>query len=200
MITVGRQAHHSLIIYFTIRPLRISIITSNSLCYSGTINESKENCRMIFSCFSAIKNIFVPSSSANFSTKLFFFYQGFLHRHWWFTGQQGKGEDHLFYSAPPPLPTHEHWDIYQKFVRWLWLIFNRNACVYQTATRWDLPPYRTVIWVIDWWRNFCLLTWWINIRFLIQRFDIWNRRFWTRIDYNPCITSEPRNIHICLSW
>ena len=101
MITVGRQAHHSLIIYFTIRPLRISIITSNSLCYSGTINESKENCRMIFSCFSAIKNIFVPSSSANFSTKLFFFLSGFssqtlmIHR----TTGEGRGPSFLFRST-----------------------------------------------------------------------------------------------------
>ena len=28
-------------------------------------------------------------------------------------------------------------------------IFNRNACNYQTATRWDLPPYRFLIWLID---------------------------------------------------
>ena len=34
-------------------------------------------------------------------------------------------------------------------VRWLSHIFNRNACIYQTATRWDLPPYRITIWLID---------------------------------------------------
>ena len=34
-------------------------------------------------------------------------------------------------------------------VRWLSRIFNRNACVYQTATWWDLPPYRITIWLID---------------------------------------------------
>ena len=28
-------------------------------------------------------------------------------------------------------------------------IFNRNACNYQTATRWDLPLYRITIWLID---------------------------------------------------
>ena len=32
-------------------------------------------------------------------------------------------------------------------VRWPSHIFNRTACIYQTATRWDLPPYR--IWLID---------------------------------------------------
>ena len=26
---------------------------------------------------------------------------------------------------------------------------NRTACIYQTATRWDLPPYRITIWLID---------------------------------------------------
>ena len=67
-------------------------------------------------------------------------------------------------------------------VRWLPRIFNRNACVYQTATRWDLPPYRITIWVIDWWCNICLFTWWIDSRFLLQRFDMGNRWFWTRIE------------------
>ena len=35
--------------------------------------------------------------------------------------------------------------------------FNRKACVCKAATRWDLPPYRITIWVIDWWCNVCLL-------------------------------------------
>ena len=33
-------------------------------------------------------------------------------------------------------------------VRWLSHIFNSNACIYQAATRWDLPPYRVTIWLI----------------------------------------------------
>ena len=49
-------------------------------------------------------------------------------------------------------------------VRWISRIFNRNACVYQTATRWDLPPYRITIWVINWWCNVCLFTWWIDAK------------------------------------
>ena len=34
-------------------------------------------------------------------------------------------------------------------VRWLWLshVFNRSACIYQTATLWDLPPYQITF---DW--------------------------------------------------
>ena len=55
-------------------------------------------------------------------------------------------------------------------VKWLSRIFNRNACVYQTAAQWDLPPYRIAIWLIDWWCNVCLSTWWIDSRFLLQRF------------------------------
>ena len=35
-------------------------------------------------------------------------------------------------------------------MRWLSHIFNRNACAYQTATQWDLPPYCiTIEWLID---------------------------------------------------
>ena len=67
-------------------------------------------------------------------------------------------------------------------VRWLSRIFNRNACVYQTATRWDLPPYRITIWLIDWWCNVCFFTWWIDSRFLIQQF--WHG--------NPVDLSSPR--------
>ena len=71
--------------------------------------------------------------------------------------------------------------------------FNRNACFYQTATRWDLPPYRITIWVIDWWCNVCLFTLWVDTRFLLQQFHIGNKWIWTRINYHPCITSEPTN-------
>ena len=78
-------------------------------------------------------------------------------------------------------------------MRWPSRIFNRNACVYQTATQWDLPPYQITIWLIDWWCNVCLFTWWIDSMFLLQRFDIGNRWIWTRIDYHPCITSKPTN-------
>ena len=60
-------------------------------------------------------------------------------------------------------------------VRWLSRIFNCNACVYQTVTRWDLPPYRITVWVIYWWCNVCVFTRWIDTRFLLQRFDIGNR-------------------------
>ena len=77
-------------------------------------------------------------------------------------------------------------------VRWPSRIFNRNACVYQTATRWDLPPYQITIQVIDWWCNVCLLD--QLILGFVTAFDIGNRWIWTHIDdYHPCITSEPTN-------
>ena len=65
-------------------------------------------------------------------------------------------------------------------MRWQSYIFNCNACVYQTATRWDLPPYPVTIWLIDWWSNICLFIWRINSRFLLQRF--WH---WKPVDLNP---------------
>ena len=64
-------------------------------------------------------------------------------------------------------------------VRWLSCIFNRNACVYQTATQWDLPPYAIKIWLVDWWCNVCLFTWWIDSRFLLLQF--WH---WKAVDLN----------------
>ena len=47
-------------------------------------------------------------------------------------------------------------------VRWLSRIFNRNACVYKTVTRWDLPSNWITIWLIDWLCNLCLFTWWFD--------------------------------------
>ena len=45
-------------------------------------------------------------------------------------------------------------------------IFNRTACIYQAATRWDLPPYRITIWLTDdVTLSFCLLTWWFDSSF-----------------------------------
>ena len=73
-------------------------------------------------------------------------------------------------------------------VRWLSRIFNHNAWVYQTTTRWDLQPYRITIWFIDWWCNVSLFAWWIDSLFLLLRFDMENWWIWTRINYHPCIT------------
>ena len=96
--------------------------------------------------------------------KNFFFYEGFLHRNWRFAGQQGKrGDSFLFQST-----TSTRWRTLRHLfatlhVRWLSRTFNCNACVYQTATRWDLAPYRITIWVIDWQCN----VWWIDTKLLL---------------------------------
>ena len=98
----------------------------------------------------------------------FFFYHGFLHRGWRFSGQQGKRRDHLLFHSTTPTHSRTLRHVFATlYVRWVSRIFNRNACVYQTATRWDLPPYRITIWVIDWWCNVYLFTWWIDTTFLL---------------------------------
>ena len=121
----------------------------------------------------------------------YFFYQGFLsetltiHR----TAREGRGPSFI-----PLYHFHPLTNI-QTFILKLCtiFIFNRNACVYQTATRWDLPPYRITIWLIDLWCNICLFTWWFDSKFLLQQFDLGNLWIWTRINYHPCIKSEPTN-------
>ena len=121
----------------------------------------------------------------------YFFYQGFLsetltiHR----TAREGRGPSFIPLYHFHPLTN------LQTFILKLCtiFIFNRNACVYQTATRWDLPPYRITIWLIDLWCNICLFTWWFDSKFLLQQFDLGNWWIWTRINYHPCIKSEPTN-------
>ena len=118
-----------------------------------------------------IQIFFITESKSRKMTKNFFFYQGFLHRHWWFTGQQGKGGDHLlFHSTTSTLSRTLRHLFATLHVRWPSRIFNRNACLYQTTTLWDLPPYRITIGVIDRWCNVCLFTCWIDTRFLLEWF------------------------------
>ena len=124
--------------------------------------------------------------------KIFFLYQGFLHRHWRFIGQKGKGGDHLLFHS---ITSTRSWTLRYLFatlhVRWLSRIFNRNASVYQTATMrfTTLSNYH----LSDWLMMQCLFTWWIDTRFLLQRFDIGNWWIWTWIDYHPYIKSELTN-------
>ena len=70
----------------------------------------------------------------------FFFYQGFLHIHWLFTGQQGNEGDHLLFHSTTSTRSRTLRNLFATLhVRWLSRIFSRNACVCQTATGWDLP-------------------------------------------------------------
>ena len=125
----------------------------------------------------------------------------FFYTHWQLTGQQGKGGDNfLFHST-----TSKHSQTFRYLfvilhVKWLSHIFNCTACIYQNATRWDLPPYQITTWLInDVMLIFCLFTWWFNFKFLLQQFDTGN--WWTRtcIDFHPCITSKP-TVFLCLLW
>ena len=108
-------------------------------------------------------------------TTIFFSVRVFFHRHWSFTGQQEKEEDHLLFHS---------------------ITSTCSRTLSQNATRWVLPLYQITIWLIDWlidwWCNVCLFTWWINFRCLLQRFDMGNRWIWTRIDYEcPVHTCHP---------
>ena len=47
-------------------------------------------------------------------------------------------------------------------------------------------------WLVDDGMFACLLDK-LFLGFLLQRFDMGNRWIWTRIDYHPCIKSEPTN-------
>ena len=63
---------------------------------------------------------------------------------------QGKGRDHLLFHSTTSTRSRTSRHLFENLhVRWLSHIFNRIACIYQAATRWDLPPYRITIWLID---------------------------------------------------
>ena len=86
------------------------------------------------------------------------------------TGQQWKGGDHPLYHSTTSTCSQTLRHLFATLhVRWLSLIFSRNACVYQNANRWDLPPYRIPIWVIDdvTLVFFCSFTWWFDTRFFV---------------------------------
>ena len=127
--------------------------------------------------------------------KRFFFYQGFLS--WTLTTQRIAGEG----RGPSFIPLYHFHPLtnIQTFIcnfacEMTSHIFNRTACIYQTATRWDLPPYRITIWLIDGVTlSFYLFTWWLILALLSPQFETRNRWIRTRIDYHPCITSEPTN-------
>ena len=80
--------------------------------------------------------------SVNWVIQFFFFFfffsiRGFFHGHWQLTGQQGKGGDlFLFHSTTSTRSRTFRHLCATLHVKWLSHIFNRNACFYQTATRW----------------------------------------------------------------
>ena len=138
--------------------------------------------------------------------KRFFFYQDFFHGYWQLTGQQEKGGYLLLLHSSTSLASaHEHSDIYLQLCTWddYHILFHCTACIYQTTTRWDLPPYRATIWLVD----DAMLIFVCLLVDLILRFvtAIWHERNrWTRtrVEYHSYITTKPinRNDSIIIIW
>ena len=102
---------------------------------------------------------------------IFFSIRVFFHGHWWLTEQQGKGGDHFLFHSTTSTRSRTFRHLFATLhVRWLSHIFNRNACIYQTATRWDFPTLSNYH-LTDWWCEVCfsLFTWWFDTRFLLQQ-------------------------------
>ena len=161
----------------TLLPLSLSVIEILKHCREWYLIQSWFPATIIFAIF------------FSFSIRVFF------HGHWRLTGRKGKGGDHfLFHSATfTRSPTFRH--LFSTLhVKWISYIFNRNACIYQTATRWDFTTLSNYH-LIDWWCEVCfsLLTWWFDTRFCYGSLDTGNRWPRTCIDYHPCITSKPTN-------
>ena len=125
--------------------------------------------------------------------QLFFFLSGFS-----FTdtddSQNSRGrEGIIFYSALQLPPAHDHWDIYLQSCMWddyhvfliATLVFTRLLLdeIYHLI---ELP----FDWLIDDVMFVCLLDELI-LDLSYNDFDMGNRWIWTRIDYHPCVTSEP---------
>ena len=105
--------------------------------------------------------------------------------------QDSRGREGTFiYSTLPLPPTHKHSGIYLQFSMWddyrvfliATLVFTR-LLLDEICHLNELP----FDWLIDEAMFVCLLNDLI-LGFLLQQFDTW---IWTRIDYHPCITSEP---------
>ena len=121
----------------------------------------------LYDCAIWFYSVFLRASFIH-SKYIFFSIRVFFHWHWQPTGQQGKGGDHLLFHSTTSTRSRTFRHLFARLhVRWLSHIFNRNPCIYQTATQWDLPPYRIIIWLIDWWCDidFYLLACWIDLGF-----------------------------------
>ena len=108
--------------------------------------------------------------------EVFFSIRVFFHRHWRLSGQQGKRGVHILFHSTTSTRSRTFRHLFATLhVRWLSHIFNRIACIYQTATRCDLPPYRTTIWLIDHVTvSSCLFAWWFDSGFFVTA--IWDEK------------------------
>ena len=142
---------------------------------------------------SSIRSYILFLHFKTFKILFFFSIRVFFHRHWRLAGQQGKGGDHLLFHSTTSTRSRAFRHLFATLhVRWLSHIL--IACIYQTATRWDLPPCRITIWLIDDVKFVlvCLLDDLI-LGFCYSNLDTGNRWTRTRIDYHPCITRKPTN-------
>ena len=136
----------------------------------------------------------ITLSSRNFKLFYFvFFLSGFSFTDTGDSQDSSGTEGTIFFPTLSPPPAHEYLNIYLKLYMWD-DIFNRTACMYQTATRWDLQSYRITIWLIDDVKLvfICLLDDLI-LGFCCNNLDTGNRWTQTRMDYHPCFTSEATN-------
>ena len=104
---------------------------------------------------------------------IFFFFtiRVFFHGHWRLTGQQEKGGDHLLFHSTTSTGSWTFRHLFATLhVRWLSHSFNRNPCIYQTATRWDFSTLSNYH-LTDWWCEVCfsLFTSWFDTSFLLQQ-------------------------------
>ena len=112
----------------------------------------------------------------------------FFHRHWRFTGQQVKGGYHLLFHSTTSTRSQTlrnlfttficMWDDYHVFLI-ATLVFTR--LLLDGIYHFNQLPFE---WLIDDAMFVCLFTWWIDTRFLLERFDIGNRWIWTCINYH----------------
>ena len=114
-------------------------MSTNLPQYSQSINS------LMYVCYTDPKLLLM-----NFFFSYFFSISVFFHGHWRLTGQQGKGGDHFLFHSTTSTRSQTFRHLFATLhVRWLSHIFNRIACIYQTATRWDLPPFQITIWLTD---------------------------------------------------
>ena len=112
--------------------------------------QKQDFCRAVIPSKNMISRFNQYQKSTKLPAIFFFSIRAFFYGHWQLTGQQGKGGDHLLFHATTSTRSRTFRNLFATLhVRWLSHVFNRSACIYQTATRWDLPPYRITIWLID---------------------------------------------------
>ena len=121
---------------------------------------------------------------------LVFFLSKFL-SHWRLQDSRRK-EVTTVYSTLPFPPAQEHSSIYLQLCMWdYYHIFLIAPLVFTKLLLIKLPPYQITIWFIDYVRLICVcLLDGLILGFSCSNFDTRNQWIQTRINYQPCVTSE----------